>query len=746
MVANIQSLVNGVDPVVGASRDDLRAGDVVTLTNVGGPATTYAWSIAYAPQSPNRTPSSAVLAGGVFGPGPVTFNVDNQGAYLIRLVVDAGLPTQSEQYVRLRYLTFFGDLGLVAAGERRDGTGIIPVDIDATGWADDQNFNINRLLGLVQHVSASGRIIYVDANRGKDNLHAQNDPDVAEGFADFSSITAAILAANSNPTYNGGIPPSATQPMIVAVRPGYYVEDVAFAPYVHVIGWPSTGGGAGEHPDYDRSVTIRCANAGGPPTGTMTANLPNLGQYCMVANVVLENVGATTNALVRKIGAGDVYFLNTEFLQSGGGAPSQGAGLSVERGRAFLSDCRVIQSDVFSGTSLAFRVAAAPGNSTALLARDSVFIGPSIGHVDPTRNGDVTAEFVSCSMQQTGVNVASFALRTWAENLVLEDCELTVESGTITNGVDANPDATGAAGDLSLTLRRTLLGDTSSAPASFLGVRMDDTGVVGASSLILGSSEYGTITTVGTVTRSALTIGTSLFYDNTASGLVSENVQDAIDEIAGGGGGGSAPSTAPFITHTAAGSLTDERVLSNGVGTSVNNSGVPGGSIAIDLTNTGVAAGAYTRANVTVNAQGRVTLAANGTVQYTIARSMLVPTVPIGAPPFVVNEYDILLFSSPFTFLGGASGALRVFFAAGGPLPASTMLDVLIGAPGAGVSILPAPVDLSTLAASPSLNTITLAPGPFSFAAGNIVQYQISWASAASSGSDGLVVSLLGNV
>jgi len=774
--ALIQSLVNGINPVVGASRDDLRAGDTVELSDVGGPANTYAWSIAYAPQDKDRVDSAAVLVGNIFGPGPVTFDVDNQGAYLIRLVIDAGLPTQDEQYVRLRYDTFFGDLSLVAAGERRDGSGIIPVDISAEGWADDQNFNLNRLLCLVQHVSASGRIIYVDANRGKDNLAVPNDPAIAEGFADFSTITEAILAAETNADFNGGVLPSATQPMIVAVRPGFYEEDIEFKPYVHVIGWPSSGGGTGEHPDFDRSVNIRAANGGVAPAElTFTANLPNLGEYCYLSNLILENVGATTNALLRKVGEGDVYLVNTELLQNGGGAVDQGSGVSVERGRAFLENTRVIQTDTFSHESTAFSVTSTLGTS-ALFAKESMFIGPSIGQVDPTQFGGVTALFKGTKFQQVQNAGAGteFAIQSWSEDLIFDDgCQVIVDAASaITEAIEVNADAVGVPGDLSLTLRRTLLGDTTTGAPGFLGFTIDSTGVGGTAYLRMASSEYGTITQVGAVTRQALTIGTSLFYDNTVSGLVSENVQDAIDEIAGGGGGGAAPSTAPFVTHAVSGALTDYRIFSNGTGTTATVGGGNGTPAQVDITATGVAAGAYTRTDLTVNAQGQLTLAASGVVQETYSRQMLVVTPPaVIVPPLIVQEYDVINSATGFTFLAGPAGApgaagpLQLIWAVGGPFTVGTFLQVYLAPfggpivpiidPGGGAGYAAAGFDLSFLPGpiAPGVPVGAFIVQPLAQlgfvvppTVPHMLLFQVTYPALQPVGTDGLTVSLTGSV
>lgn len=142
MAARIRSLRNGLTPVDDASRDDLVVGDVVTVTAID-PATTYAWSLVFVPDG-----STAVFSGDPTAVSPGTFTVDLDGPYLVRLVANAGTGTESTQYVRLRSLTAAG-LRLVAAGERRDGTGIIPVDATPEGWANDQNFNLQLLESLI---------------------------------------------------------------------------------------------------------------------------------------------------------------------------------------------------------------------------------------------------------------------------------------------------------------------------------------------------------------------------------------------------------------------------------------------------------------------------------------------------------------------------------------------------------------------------------------------------------------------
>lgn len=246
------------------SRDDLYSGYQVKCESVFN-ANTYAWTLAYTPDSAGPasgsgsdyagTPSSASLLSPEGSTSKTCkFNIDWTGSYLIRLVVDAGLPTESTMFLRLRALTTFGALKLVAAGERRDQTGVVPADASAKGWAEDANQNTLRLLAFVRRMSMSGRVLYVDANRGRDNSADQNDPEniirlpgpdslhrdntgirtAAIGFADFSSINDAIAYAQA--AVSRGEPAlSHDNPYIIRIAPGLYEENLNVPSNIYLI-------------------------------------------------------------------------------------------------------------------------------------------------------------------------------------------------------------------------------------------------------------------------------------------------------------------------------------------------------------------------------------------------------------------------------------------------------------------------------------------------------------------------------
>ena len=270
-------------PVVGPilvdqSRDDLRKGYQVVLESVNV-HTTYSWAISFKPESPDRTDSSAALLPPEGATSSVAkFNVDYEGAYLIRLVADAGLPTEDTKYLRLRFVTRFGNIKLVAAGERRDENGVIPMDATPEGWTNAQNQNLQLLLAQVRRHATSGRVLWVDANRGRNSANNVNDPAntyqvpgsdpadtadettfTAEAHGDFATVNEAIAYA-LGAAGRGEPAPSLTDPYFIRIKPGLYVEDVNFHPHIHLVGddWSQQ---ARNTPNGVMPVILRTANA-----------------------------------------------------------------------------------------------------------------------------------------------------------------------------------------------------------------------------------------------------------------------------------------------------------------------------------------------------------------------------------------------------------------------------------------------------------------------------------------------------
>ncbi len=135
MTARIRSTINGINPISEESRNDLALTNVISVTSIDT-ATTYLWSLEYIPDG-----SSAVFSGSSSARSPGNFTVDVVGPYLVSLLIDEGLETESIQYVRLRAPTSTGLL-LVAAGEGFNGLVQVPVDGGSSGWADNQNANL----------------------------------------------------------------------------------------------------------------------------------------------------------------------------------------------------------------------------------------------------------------------------------------------------------------------------------------------------------------------------------------------------------------------------------------------------------------------------------------------------------------------------------------------------------------------------------------------------------------------------
>ena len=478
MAARIQSRRNTILPVDEASRDDLVLGDQVSVQALDA-ATTYSWAITFAPEG-----STATFSGSTSAVSPGFFTVDVEGPYLIRLIVDAGLATEDTQYVRLRYLTDFGQLSLVAAGERRDGTGIIPVDVDTEGWANEQNANLQTLKTFIKPLVSSGRVFYVDANDGTQN------------YADYSTIQGAITAAV-------GEGPTANEQWVVLVRPGTYVEDVSFASYVHVVGWPGSVDGL-----TSRSVVLEGVHTANWATGST-----------LLANLHVENNADTTDAVITKAGNGVLRLFGTRVASNGADA-SQGPALALEGGTLDATRSTFLLNTTLGSSLVAFSQTGANSESSF----DScLFEGPSCLGVNSSLDLGVV-----CSVYNSRLTVAHASGRgvyTVAERLVLDKTNIALSSAI---AVTVNPAAAVFAGDVTLDIRFSDLGSGN--------IRYDTTNLAGATNLLLGSVIYGDLVyPAAAPTQVATTKSKTHFYDNTVSGILADNVQDAIDVLSTAG-------------------------------------------------------------------------------------------------------------------------------------------------------------------------------------------------------------------
>lgn len=481
MAARIQSLRNGIDPVAELSRNDLVPGDVVVVASLDA-ATTYNWTLTFVPEG-----STATFSGSSTAVSPGSFTIDEEGPYLVRLIVDAGLPTESIQYVRLRALTAFGQLTLVAAGERRDGTGIIPVDVDPEGWANEQNANIQTLKNFIKPLVSSGRLLYVDANDGTSN------------YADYSTVQAAVTAA-----VTAGA--SEAQQWVIAVRPGRYVESVTFSPWVHVFGWPG-------NPDGKTSEAVVIEGLQSVVTASNSDRI-------LLANLHIENNANSATSTITKTGLGALRLKNVR-VESNGTLASQGAALNLSVGSVEAIDCTFIHTSSGGAIRRAYNQS---GTNTTSRFEGCTFQGPSGISLNSSLVVGVQAVFSQCrivSSHASGAGILSVAELCDFQHGIIETA-----SG---NGIYVNPLASVYAGPVGLSVCFSSVEDD---------IIFDTTNLSGTTTLNLGAVKYSTLSLPGgaVTTQRATSVSRTHYYDNSTSGLTAENVQDAIDEIAGGGG------------------------------------------------------------------------------------------------------------------------------------------------------------------------------------------------------------------
>lgn len=549
-----------VDPLTNQSRDDLRTGYLVQCHSVDA-ATTYSWAIAFLPDSagpasvsPNDftgTPSTAVLAPDSISQ-TVQFTVDWDGSYLIRLIVDAGLGTEDTQYIRARSLTRFGELKLPSAGERRDALGVIPVDADATGWTDDLNQNLLRLTAFIRRTATAGRVLYVDSNRGRDVAETPNDPTNivrfpgpltgsldetgirarAEGFADFATVNEAIGYVNDYAA-RGELAPSATNPYIILVKPGFYEENVPFQPFTYVIGET-----AFENPVHG-GVIIRATN-----TNNHTYTAGAASDYTLLMGLTLENSGGAANDPVLSHVNGMLDLVRCRLEQRKVAAVNESA-LTIA-GPGFdatttLTDCQVITAATGVASYAISTLGAGPVDLT--LTRTYVF-GPSGIELDNgaagTHNAHIQYSTIATSAApDSGPGILGTPAILEVRGTVIEKVGLFVAANAITLGTYA------------VATPATLTVDFQDTSIAYGDLSCDNTGVVGASNFITSNLQMlgGTIVFPGAPgvfpTTSSNTLGKSLQYNpswinpaTTAASVPapirltdSNTVQDAIDQL-----------------------------------------------------------------------------------------------------------------------------------------------------------------------------------------------------------------------
>jgi len=393
------------------------------------------------------------------------------------------------QFVRLRFLTRFGRLTLIAAGEQSSSTVPVPVDQSLDGWADEQNINLLTLKGYIASVSTSGRVYYVDQN--------QSSTDTVEGYGDFDSIQAAIDAAALQS-------PTSTEPWVVLIRPGTYVEDLSFVGNVHVMGWPGDGSGS----DLNQAVSVRSVSS------NHNAIL-NSGESLFLSNLSFDSSLATVTPLLMQSGLGVLGIYRCS-LNVTGALSNQGPALHVSGGSAQAQGSRFLVNASAGATQPSVSLT---GLGSTLTVQDCDLTGPS----GLSLAQDTLGSLRDVRITGAGVGV-SYAVQTEASNLEVDYC--TLRAPLAAYPLQVHPSAGVLNGDVSLSVRWTFVQG---------GLLYDITGVTGTTTLNLGSCEYTSLLFPGGVpsTMVSQVKAATLFYDNSSSGLVAANVQDALDEIKG---------------------------------------------------------------------------------------------------------------------------------------------------------------------------------------------------------------------
>jgi len=521
MAAIIKTYLNG-DPttlVEGASRDDLRPGDVVTCEASAAPGGEYRWTLAFAPMDEAGAVKSAATVDGQETSPQCSFTVDHEGAYLVRLIIDPGTATESAQFVRLRFLTRFGSLKLVAAGERRDGSGIVPVDATTEGWANDQNYNLQELLHHISRTAISSRTVYVDANRGNDPTNGQNTVE-AEGYADFWKIQDAIDHCVAGG--HCGVPASPEHPWFIVVRPGLYRESLTI--HSGVILWGDPSG------TVNSEVIVRTEDTDAQLPGVHHVELPNAGDMAQVFGIHFVNFDtADTEGVLRVSGVADASFiLAGSWVEQRGNSATQGPCVGSLQPRLKILESKLESSALTNSDRFAVTLSGADASIV-----DSEIQGASGISADASSSIQVRKSRIRVEHP----DASAAGIRTWGRTGVLG----TVIDVGASDGwaVDVNP--TGTAGNRIVVSHSSLVSLSESTKG---GLRYNTTGVadpgVHLASVDLPRLVFDPPEFVDDARVTHGTTGESLFYKTdkevhtsslSTGNLPADSVQQALDKL-----------------------------------------------------------------------------------------------------------------------------------------------------------------------------------------------------------------------